>query len=93
MIVGELQRILSCCPKDAKLYLRVSSPDRNIFGVITDLNYPGGKDVIITGFEEESVRQNLLKYAHQEAAQPVMREKKKSHPLISETTGILRSAT
>lgn len=92
MTVGELQRILSCCPKDAKLYLRVSSPDRNIFGVITDLNYPGGKNVIITGFEEKSVRQNLLKYAHQEAAQPVMREKK-SHSLISETIGILRSAT
>ena len=92
MTVEELQRILSCCPKDAKLYLQLSSPDRNIFGVITGLNYPGGKDVIITGFEEESVRQNLLKYAHQEAAQPVIKEKK-SHPLISETTGILKSAT
>lgn len=92
MTVEELQRILSCCPKDAKLYLQVSSPDRNIFGVITGLNYPGGKDVIITGFEEESVRQNLLKYANQEAAQPVIKEKK-SHPLISETTGILKSAT
>jgi len=92
MTVEELQRILSCCPKDAKLYLQVSSPDRNIFGVITNLNYPGGKDVIITGFEEDSVRQNLLKYAHQEAAQPVIKEKK-SYQLISETTGIMRSAT
>lgn len=92
MTVGELQRILSCCPKDAKLYLRVSSPDKNIFGIVTNLNYSGGKDAIITGFEDDSARQNLLKYAHQEAAQPVIDEKK-SHQMISETIGILRSAT
>ena len=92
MTVKNLKRILENYPDDTNVYLDVSTSKRYVEAASVGLKHLEEDVVIITGFENNTFTNKLLKDDYQEVAQPTIVNHKNlpNNGILYKEDGIMR---